>query len=419
MATHKLNDAKIGKALKTPKLYGDGGGLWLQVKKAGNASWLYRFTSPTAKRVRDMGLGAYPIITLKAAREAARQAAQQVQAGIDPLEMRKTQEASKDEPAIKTFAEAAKAYIEKFEHTWSNPKHRQQWRNTLRDYAYSIIGQMSVADISKHDVVRVLEPIWITKPETASRLRQRIEKIIGWCMAQGYRSDGMNPAAWKDNLEHLLGKQDRKVRHHPAMPYEKVPAFFAKLSENKSLRSLALQFLILTAVRTNEALAAKWDEINFEKQLWIVPPERMKKRKEHHVPLSDAAIQVLHAVVDECRHDDEWVFPGQSEDEQGGITNTAVRGVLDKTWDGAEEVCVHGFRSSFEDWAMDGDKAPDHVIEAALAHALGKVKRAYRRGHGLESRRKLMDAWAEYCCSHQRQNVQKKPRYALKSRHAG
>ena len=392
---HRLTVAKVA-SLKTPGLYGDGGGLWLRVAQGGTKSWIYRFTM--SGKTRDCGLGSYPTVSLAGARAAADRCRQHVAAGVDPIEARKKERAAALGAAnpIMTFRDCATAYIASHEAGWRNPKHRQQWTNTLKTYVYPIIGNLPAASVDTEHVMKVLEPIWSAKPETASRVRGRIEEILDWARVREGRESDPNPARWRGQLDQLLPPKQkvRPVQHRPALPFRLVPAFISELRKLDSVAARALEFGILTAMRSSEFREAEWDHIDFEKREWTT---RVKLTRANHadkfrVVLSDAALAVLEQVPRMGR----WVFPGQGQGK--AISDTSVRNVLRRMGYGEDEVCPHGFRSSFRDWAAETTSFPNHVVEMALAHAIpNAVEAAYRRGPLLEQRRKLMDAWAEYC----------------------
>jgi integrase len=324
---------------------------------------------------------------LKRAREDARKARELVHDGIDPIEARKTKRMQQRLDAVKlmTFDECAEAYIAAHDPSWSNPKHRQQWRNTLRDYASPVIGDLAVSAVDTGLVLKVLEPLWTSRPETASRLRGRIESVLDWAKVRGLR-DGENPARWRGHLDHLLPARSRvrKVQHHAALPYGEINALVTLLRAQKGIAPRALEFAILTAARTGEVLGAKWSEIDTAAGMWTIPADRMKGGREHRVPLCDRVL----AIIEEMRgHDRELVFP---------LSEKAMAMLLRRI--GRNDVTVHGFRSTFRDWAGEVTSFPNHVVEMALAHAMpSAVEAAYRRGDLFEKRRRLMAEWARYC----------------------
>ena len=344
-------------------------------------------SSPASSaRLREMGLGGANSIPLAKARELAAGCRQTLVLGGDPIAVRR-----RSGGAIPTFGVFADAFIESHEKGWRNERHRAQWRMTLGGYAASL-RRKQVDAIATEDVLAVLRPIWTEKSETASRLRGRIEQVLDAARAAGHRT-GENPARWRGHLDKLLPKRAKLTRgHHAALPYAEVPAFVGRLREQAGVAALALEFTILTAARSGESLGARWSEIDLEEKLWTVPPERMKGSREHRVPLSDMALAVLaHA---RKMQTDDYVFPGQKRGRP--LSGMSMEMLLRRTK--TEGVTVHGFRSSFRDWAGDTTSFPREVAEAALAHAIGdETEAAYRRSDALSKRRKLMDAWAAYC----------------------
>jgi len=339
-----------------------------------------------------MGLGGYPEVPLAAARDAARAAREKIRRGVDPIEEAKQARSSllSQQASAITFAEAATQYIEAHEAGWRNTKHAQQWRNTITKYANPVLGKLLVRDVTAAHVISVLEPIWRTKTETASRLRNRIELILASATARGYRS-GPNPAAWRGHLDKLLPPPSRvaKKRHHPALPYAQAPAFMARLREQSGVGARALEFVILTAARSGEVRGARWEEFDEDSATWVVPASRMKAGREHRVPLSPAALQVLRAQREVAVND--WVFPGLKDRPLSDMTLSAVLRRM-----GVAAV-PHGFRSTFRDWCAEQTHYPNEVAEMALAHIVAdKVEAAYRRGDLLERRRQLMDDWASF-----------------------
>jgi integrase len=313
--------------------------------------------------------------------------------GIDPRHHRKAKRREK----VWTFDECAAAYIEAHEASWSNEKHVQQWRNTLRDYATPVFGELPVAEIETHHVLEALEPVWQTKTETATRVRQRIEAVLAWAIARKYR-EGPNPALWRGHLDQLLPKPTRvkKVRHQPAMPYSEIGVFMEGLRTKSSVSALALQFLILTATRTSEVLGATWDEIDRESAVWTTPADRMKARREHRVPLSRQALVVLDALPDQHG---PWLFPSTHHGKH--LSNMALLALMRKMGFGPSgkhgPYVPHGFRSTFRVWCAEQTSFPREVAEQALAHVVQGVEGVYQRGDLLERRRKVMQAWADHC----------------------
>jgi len=389
--THKLTDVKV-KAEKRPGLHLDGGGLYLRITQTGTKSWIFRFKQ--LGRGRDLGLGAYPATSLADARARAIKARAQLAEGVDPIKTKRTaaQTTGAVTKHVVTFAEAAERFIASREGGWRNDKHRQQWRNTLDQYAGPVIGKKDVGVIDTDDILRILEPIWQVKAETASRLRGRIENVLDWAKVRGLRS-GENPATWRGHLAHLLSARNkaRTVRHHAALPWREMPRLMTELRGNSSVSAMALQFTILTAVRTSEAIEAEWTEIDLHEGIWTVPKERMKAVRAHRVPLTEPALAVLAMLprIDGGPH----VFPGARRGRP--LSNMAMLELLRGMRPG---LTVHGFRSTFRDWAAETTVFPRELAEAALAHILGSAtERAYQRGDLFEKRRGLMAAWADYC----------------------
>ncbi|MEX3008962.1 tyrosine-type recombinase/integrase [Hoeflea sp. TYP-13] len=383
---------------KSPGRMGDGGGLYLNIKNNGPKSWVYRWT-PKGGKPREMGLGGYPDVSLQAARDEAQTCRQETAAGLDPkAERDRRRNLVNDE---KSIGEACDLFLESMAGRWTNDKSEKQWRRTFEVTCAPIRTRpMRQADTS--DVLQVLTPIWLKTPETAVRTRGRIESVFDYARSKGWR-DGENPARWKGHLENMLPKRRKSdIRHHPAMPYQEVPAFIARLQGLEALAARALELLILTAARTNETLGAQWGEFDFDGALWTVPAERMKLRIEHRVPLSPAALDILRPLHD--ARISAFVFPGQAEGKP--LSNMAMEMVLRRMK--LDRYTVHGFRSSFRDWCGDETTAPREVAEAALAHKVGSdVERTYRRGDALAKRRQLMDMWADYCTGRQSENVVK------------
>ncbi len=385
MAKEKLTVKKVT-ALREAGRYPDGNGLYLQVTEALTKSWIYRYT--IGGRERFMGLGPSDLVSLAEAREAAWNARKLRQQGIDPIDRRKAERA----PAVAavTFKECADRMIASMEAGWTNEKHANQWRNTLKTYALPVLGQRPVATIDTDLVLRVLEPVWTEKPETASRLRQRVEAVLDWASARGYRSKE-NPAKWRGHLDHLLPAQRKiaTVKHHESLPYSEIASFIVDLRKQPGTGARALEFLILTAARTSEVTGARWKEIDLANRVWIVDAARMKARREHRQPLPDRAL----AILEELRIDDAdgFVF-GTDGGEMSNMTMTSVLRRMER------KVTVHGFRSSFKTWASEATNHPTEVVEMALAHTVGtKIEAAYQRSDLLEKRRRLMDDWGRFC----------------------
>jgi integrase len=381
-AIGRLSTLTISRA--KPGMHPDGRGLYLQVSGPRARSWVFRYT--VNGKTHYLGLGSAYTIDLKRAREDARKARELVHDGFDPIEHRKTRRMQERLAATKaiTFDQCAEAYITAHDPSWSNPKHRQQWRNTLKDYASPVIGDLAVSAIDTGLVLKVLEPLWATVPETASRLRGRIESVLDWAKVRGHR-DGENPARWKGHLDHLLPARAkvRKIQHHAALPYTEINAPVTLLRAQRGITPRALEFAILTAARTGEVLGATWAEFDLDAAVWTIPAERMKGGREHRVPLCERAL----AIIKEMRGNTGRVFP---------LSEKAMAMLLRRI--GRTDVTVHGFRSTFRDWAGEVTSFPNHVVEMALAHTIpNAVEAAYRRGDLFEKRRRLMDEWARYC----------------------
>jgi integrase len=388
-ALHRLSNLKVERA-KRPGMYADGGSLYLRVAEGGSKQWIFRYT--VNGRNRDMGLGPVHTLTLAEARERATEARKLRLDGIDPIANKRARVAAlrAADAKAKTFADCVKGFIEDNESSWTSVKHRRQWETSLIKYAYPILGSLPVAAIDTPLVLRVLKPIWDAKRETASRLRGRIENVLGWATVHHYRS-GDNPARWNGLLEHALPAVV-KGDHHAALPYTQVASFMQALRKDTGIVARALEFITLTAVRLGEATGATWDEIDLEAKTWTIPASRMKADQEHRVPLSDAAISVLKTVR-EIRQSD-YVFPGFKSGQP--IGGDALRELIKKL--AGADVTVHGLRSTFRDWAAEQTNVQREVAEVALAHAIpDAVEAAYRRGDLFDKRRKLMDAWAAYC----------------------
>jgi integrase len=395
----KLSNALTPLAVKNarPGRHADGGGLHLLVKPSGARSWVYRFM--LNGKSRDVGLGAAGPggLSLADARDAAAVLRLKVKAGTDPLAERE-REAAQALAAARaahvagmTFKTAAEHYIAANERSWRNPKHRQQWGNTLATYVYPVIGDLPVGDVDTAHVLTILEPIWKEKAETASRVRGRIETVLDSAKARGYRQ-GENPARWRGHLAQILPARARLSRgHHKAIAYEDMPAFVGALHAREAVAALALEFTILTAARSGEVLGAPWNEVDLAKAIWTVPADRMKAAKEHRVPLSPRAVAILESLKP---LDSKWLFPGATGGKLSGMAMTMLMRRM------KADATVHGFRSGFRDWAAERTGYAHEVAEMALAHTIeNKVERAYRRGDLFDKRRRLMDDWAAYCAS--------------------
>ena len=385
--------------LTAPGMHAVGGvaGLYLCVSPSGSRSWIAR-VNVDGKR-REMGLGSFPDVSLSIAREKARAARSDTTMGIDPVAHRKEARSARQalKATQKTFADCAKAYIEAHSDSWRNAKHRAQWPSTFETYVYPTMGTVMVGEVTQAHVMAVLLPIWKTKTQTAIRLRGRIEQVLAWATAAGFRQ-GDNCARWAGLLDQLLPAPGKvsEPRHHPAVRVDDMPAFIKALRQHDGLSPKALEFVVLTAARSGEVRGATWAEIDLEAAVWTVPKERMKAGKEHRVPLNTQAIKLLEAMP--RIEGTELVFPAPRGGQLSDMALTALTRRMNFR-DDAGRVCVpHGFRSSFRDWVFERTDYPRDLAEAALAHALeNKVEAAYRRGDALERRRAMMQAWANYC----------------------
>jgi integrase len=376
LTARKVETAKPGK-------YSDGGNLYLIVSATGSRKWVLRFT--LRGKSKEMGLGSAISVPLADARERAATARREIARGINPIEQRKR------DSGIPTFGKMADDVREALSAGFRNEKHKAQWKRTLETYAAPLRAK-PVDTVATDDVLAVLEPIWMTKAETASRVRGRIEKVLDAAKAKGFR-DGENPARWRGHLDHLLPRPSKLARgHHAAMAYEDIAAFIADLRKREATAALALELCILTAARSGEILGMQWSEIDLDKKIWTVPANRMKAGREHRVPLSSRAVAILRQL--EKPRTGDLVFPGQARNKP--LSNMAMEMMLRRMK--VNNATVHGFRSSFRDWAGNVSNFPRELVETALAHVIGdKAEQAYRRSDALEKRRKLMDAWAAYC----------------------
>jgi integrase len=378
LTARRVATAKVGK-------YGDGNNLYLIVSDSGSRKWILRFT--WRGRPKEMGLGSATSVSLAEAREKAVDAKRKIAQCLNPIDDRRR------DAGIPTFGAMADSVLESLSAGFRNAKHRAQWKMTLEIYAASL-RKIPVDEVTTDDVLAVLKPIWLNKAETASRLRGRIEKVLDAAKARGLRQ-GENPAQWRGHLDHLLSKPSKLARgHHPAMPYDRVSQFIGQLRLREATAGLALEFCILTAARSGEVLGLTWQEINLKERIWSVPGERMKAGRLHRVPLSDGALEVLeHFHHEDCRPTD-FVFLGQKPGRP--LSNMAMEMMLRRMK--VPEATVHGFRSSFRDWAGNETNFPRELAEAALAHVVGdKSEQAYRRSDALEKRRELMQAWSTWC----------------------
>jgi integrase len=374
-----------------PGLHPDGDGLYLQVTTGNGRSWVYRYS--LHNKEHRIGLGSAKAVSLKRARELAGEARRLRAEHIDPLQQRhELRNAQLVEQAKSiTFKQCAESYITAHEAGWRNAKHRQQWQSSLSTYAFPVIGGLPVESVDAGLVLKILEPIWRDKTETASRIRGRIESILDYAKARNYRT-GENPARWRGHLDHLLPRPEKvsKVEHHAALDYREAGEFMADLRGRDSTSARALEFLILTAARTGEVIGATWNEIDLQSRVWTIPGNRMKGGREHRVPLSNRAVEIVRIM--QSRREGDFVFTGM---RGGGLSNMTLLAML-RTM--GKAVTAHGFRASFRDWAAEQTNFPNEVCEMALAHAVGdKVEAAYRRGDLFEKRRRLMDAWSAFC----------------------
>ena len=377
-----------------PGMTNDGDGLYLKIGKGGGASWIYRFRWNS--KLRDMGLGSFANTSLSEAREMASEQRKLVKQGIDPLAAR--EQKTEIEAGPVTFTHCAARYIQSHRRSWRNAKHARQWVRTLKTYVRPVIGNLPVEEVTTQDILKILTPIWTVKNETAKRVQGRIENVLDFAAAHEYR-DPVNPARWRGHLDKLLAKPSRiqKVSHHPAMPYEQVAAFMDLIQRYSSMSSKALQFLILTATRTSEVLNAEWHEVDIAKKTWRIPAERMKANREHRVPLSSQAMDLLLCLprVKGNNH----IFPGMKAGRS--LSNMSLlqfmRGLGYGTNGEQGNYVPHGFRSSFRDWTGEVTSYPRDVAEMALAHTIeNKVEAAYRRGDLFEKRRAMMQEWANF-----------------------
>lgn len=389
----RLSALAVGR-LTEPGLYADGGGLYLQVSKAGGRSWIFRYRLNGRKTPRDMGLGPLHTVSLAEARDKARTARGQLLDGVDPIDARRSARAQRVSEAARAmaFRDCAAAYVEAHHPGWRSEKHHEQWSSTLEAYAYPVLGALPVHVIDVNLVDKALRPIWYAKTETAMRVRGRIEAVLDWAQVRGLR-EGPNPARWKGTLDKLLPARSRvaKVRHHPALPIDEVGAFMVELRAQDGIVARALEFLILTAARTSEVTGATDGEINRQTSVWTIPPERIKAGREHRVPLSDRALQLLDEAAPLS---DDYLFPGVRHGRP--LSENAFRALLHRME--RPDLTPHGFRSTFRDWAAERTSYPPEVAEMALAHVIPSgVERAYRRGDLFGKRIEMMQEWAIFC----------------------
>jgi integrase len=418
----QLDAVKVRNKRK-PGYHVDGGGLYLQVSRTLSKSWIFRYKRD--RKRREMGLGSVNAVSLLEARDKALACRKLLDSRIDPIDHRKRQMA--EEALAKnrtiTFRKAAETYISLNRSAWKNRKHAQQWENTLATYAYGFIGDLDVADVDTPHVLQVLEPIWRTKRETAGRLRGRILKILDWAKAAKHRVPGSeNPARWIGHLDILLPKVQRIRGNQPALPYVQISAFCGKLSEHPGISSCALEFLILTAMRTFPVTTAERREFDLKQALWTIPAWKMKGKEEvkrdHRVALSSHACEIIRGRFAAMAKNDRWIFPGRKADTP--LNTESMAQLVERMnkpkikWtdpkQGNREVVPHGFRSSFKDWAAEETDYPNEISEMALAHAIGnKTEESYRRGDLFKKRRALMEDWAKYCSTNAT-NARKSPR---------
>jgi integrase len=382
---NRLSEQGI-KKLRARKLHPDGGNLYLSLRAWPSRHWVFRFAF--AGHQHELGLGGYPAVSLREARDGRDEARRLLRQGINPVAQRAAERAAKRvetaKPAM-TFRQCAEAFVAAHSAAWSSTKHRDQVEASLAQYAYPVLGDLPVSAIDTGLVLKIVEPMWQDTTETASRVRSRIERVLDWARTRGYR-DGENPARWRGHLQTLLPSRAKAqpVQHHAAMKYDAVPGFVANLQAQSSIQARALEFTILTASRLGESLGAVWGEFDLDARVWTIPAERMKGKREHRVPLSDAAMAIIEQMQQLPRGD--LVFP---------CSRTTVFRLSS-----AASVTSHGFRSSFRDWVAERTSFPSEVAELALAHKVGSaVEQAYRRSDQFERRRKLAAAWAEFCCT--------------------
>ena len=397
-AIERLTALKVEKT-KKPGMYADGGGLYLRVTPEGARNWVLRYMLD--RRPRWMGLGPLALYGLAEARSRALHARQRRHDGMDPIDARRADRARQRLDAAKaiTFKQCAENYIAAHRAGWRNEKHAAQWGATLTAYAYPVIGALAVQAVDTGLVLKALEPIWTAKPETASRLRGRLESVLDFAKVRGYR-DGENPARWRGHLAKLLPARSkvRAVEHHAALPYAELPAFLTVLRAQEGIAARALEFLILTAARTGEVIGARWNEIDLLDKVWTAPSERMKAHREHRVPLSPRALAIV-AEMKAARQgdaDESFVFAGRKPGRP--LSNMAFLMLLRRMV--RADLTAHGFRATFKTWASERTSFQNEIVEASLAHTIGdKVEQAYRRGDLFDKRRRLMQQWAMFCAS--------------------
>jgi integrase len=393
-ATNKLTVNGI-KSFNSKGRYSDGGNLYLNVDSNLNKNWLFIYRSMDKRP--EIGLGAFPSVSLQDARKKAIELRLMIQNGQDPKSekiLRKNEALQKQSTEILTFEICAEKFIDLHKHEWVNIKHTKQWGNTLKMYAYPVFGHMNIQDIDTDLVLKVIEPIWFTKTVTANRVRGRIEKILDWAKVRKFRA-GDNPARWKGHLELTLPNPNKisQVEHHAAIPYIEIPSFYEKLCRYDDIAAMSLRFAVLTAVRTQNARLATWDQVDIETRTWKIHRTLMKKKdEEHRIPLSDECVVLLDKMKKIAVSN--YIFPGIKEKKP--INENALLNYLKKV--GYTDFTVHGFRSTFKDWATEEKDFSDDLSEMALAHVIkNATKAAYKRGDLFEKRRNLMNEWADYC----------------------
>lgn len=390
---NKLTARQV-ETMTKPGKYADGNGLYLQIAAGGSKSWLVRYMRDG--KARAMGLGPVAVVPLSTAREKTLEAQRTIREGLDPIEARQAQkqERALAEAKAITFRKAAEQYIAAHRSGWKNAKHAAQWTSTLETYAYPVIGNLSIAAIDTGLVLKIVEPIWQTKTETATRVRSRIENILDWATVRGYRQ-GDNPARWRGHLEKSLPARSkvRKVKHHAALPYQEIAAFMVDLRAREAVAARALEFAILTAARSGEVLNASWSEFDLDAGVWTIPADRMKAEVEHNVPLSDRAVQIIKQMGEDFGKTG-FVFPGQKPERPlSGMAFAMILRRMDRA-----DITAHGFRSTFRDWVAEQTAYARDVAEMALAHTVAnKTEAAYRRGNMFDKRKRLMTDWADYC----------------------
>lgn len=377
-----------------PGYYLDGAGLYLQISSSGSKSWIFLYTR--FGKQREMGMGSLSALSLAEAREDAGKWRKVLAQGKDPIEVRdadKAQERARSANSV-SFDDCAEKYITAHRSGWRNEKHVEQWRRTLKDYASPVIGSLPVSAVETAHVLRILEPIWTTKSETASRVRGRIEHVLDWAKVRGYRA-GENPARWRGHLDKLLPKKSavKRVEHLPALPYAKLGDFMRDLRKQPGVAARALELAILCASRSGEVRFAKPAEFDLEERVWTVPAERMKAKKQHRAPLSDRAVAIVKEAM-KANPGSEYVFPGAKEGV--ALSDMSLLAVLRRM--NRDSITVHGFRSTFKDWASETTSYANELSEMALAHAIGSdVEAAYRRGDLFDKRRRMMAEWSRFC----------------------